>query len=154
MPTVQPIPDGYHTIQPYLHIRGAAHAIDFYKAAFAAVEILRLTQPDGSIGHAELRFGDSVVMLADEAPERAIYSPTYLGGSAVSIMIYVEDCDALYRRAIAAGARSIREPVDQFYGDRSAGVQDPFGFQWWIATHIKDVAPDELQAAAAAQTSS
>lgn len=147
MSPVKPIPDGYHSIQPYLHIRGAAEAIEFYKRAFGATERLRMAQPDGRIGHAELQFGDSVVMLADEFPERGIYSPAHFGGSGTSLMFYVEDCDAVYREALAAGAKSLREPADQFYGDRSAGVEDPFGFQWWLGTHIRDVSVEELQAA-------
>ena len=146
MSSVKAIPDGYHSLQPYLHVRGAAQAIEFYKQAFGATEVMRMPQPDGKLGHAEVRIGDSVVMLADEAPERGIYSPTHLGGSAVSLMFYVEDCDGVYQRALAAGGKSLREPTDQFYGDRTAGVEDPFGFQWWIGTHVKDVSMEEMQA--------
>jgi PhnB protein len=147
MPQVKPIPDGYHTIQPYLHIRGAAKALDFYQLAFGASEKFRMPQKDGLIGHAEIQIGDSVVMLADEKPEMGIYSPAHLGGSATSIMLYVEDCDAVYKQALAAGAKSLREPADQFYGDRTAGVEDPYGFQWWIGTHVKDVSMEEMQQA-------
>lgn len=147
MSQVKAIPDGYHSIQPYLHIKGAAEAIDFYKKAFGATEKMRMPQADGRIGHAELQFGDSVIMLADESPERNIYSPAHLGGSAVSVMFYVEDCDAVYKQALAAGAKSLREPEDQFYGDRSAGVEDPFGFQWWLGTHVKDVSMEEMRQA-------
>ena len=139
MSHVKAIPDGYHTIQPYLHIRGAAEALDFYKKAFAATERMRMAQEDGRIGHAEIQLGDSVIMLADEFPEKEIYSPKHFGGSAASIMFYVEDCDAVYHQALIAGAKSLREPADQPYGDRMSGVRDPFGYQWWIATHIKDV---------------
>lgn len=146
MPQVKPIPDGYHSIQPYLHIRGADKAIEFYKKAFGAIERMTMAQPDGRIGHAELVFGDSCVMLADEAPERNVFSPQHFGGSAVSIMLYVQDCDATYKQALAAGAKSLREPADQFYGDRSAGVEDPFGFQWWLGTHVRDVSAEEMQA--------
>lgn len=153
MSQVKAIPEGYHSIQPYLHIRGAAAAIDFYKQAFGATERMRMPQPDGRIGHAELEFGDSVVMLADEFPKRGIYGAAHYGGSAVSVMFYVEDCDAVYRQALAAGARSLREPADQFYGDRSASVEDPFGFQWWLGTHVKDVSAEEMQAAMAEQKS-
>jgi PhnB protein len=142
---VKAIPDGYHSIQPYLHIRGAAAALDFYKQAFAATERMRMQQPDGRIGHAEIQIGDSIVMLADENPATGIYSPAHLGGSAVSIMFYVEDCDAAYKQALAAGAKSLREPADQFYGDRMAGVEDPFGFQWWLGTHIKDVSMEAME---------
>jgi len=149
MSPVQPIPAGYHSIQPYLHLRGAAQAIDFYKAAFGATEIMRMPAPDGKrIMHAEIRLGDSVVMLADEHPERGIFSPAHFGGATSSLMFYVEQCDAVYKKALAAGAKSLREPADQFYGDRMAGVEDPFGIQWWIATHVKDVSPEEMQAAA------
>lgn len=151
MAAAKPIPEGYHSLQPYLHVRGAAQAIDFYKQAFNAVEIMRFPQPDGRIGHAELRMGDSVMMLADEVPERGIHSPAHFGGSAVSLVMYVEDCDAVYRQALAAGAKSLREPADQFYGDRGAGVEDPFGFQWWISTHIQDMSLEAMQKASAEQ---
>lgn len=147
MAKVKPIPDGYRSIQPYLHVRGASDAIEFYKKAFGAKERMRMPEPSGRIAHAEIEIGDSCIMLADEYPEKQIYSPKHLGGSAVSIMLYVQDCDATYKQALAAGAKSLREPADQFYGDRMAGVEDPFGFQWWIGTHIKDVSPEEMQAA-------
>jgi len=147
MSQVKAVPDGYHSIQPYLHIRGAAEAIDFYKKAFDATERMRMPQGDGRIGHAEIQIGDSVIMLADEFPEKDIYSPKHFGGSAVSIMLYVEDCDATYKQALNAGAKSLREPADQFYGDRTAGVEDPFGFQWWLGTHVKDVSMEDMQAA-------
>ena len=145
MSPIKAIPDGYHRIQPYLYIRGAAEAIDFYKKVFGATERMRMPQPDGRIGHAEILFGDSVIMLADEHPEKEIHSPKHFGGSPISIMLYVEDCDAVYQQALSAGAKSLREPADQFYGDRMAGVEDPFGFQWWLGTHIKDVSKEELQ---------
>ena len=151
MSPVKSIPDGYHSVQPYLHIRGAAQAIDFYKKAFGATEVMRMPGPDGKLMHAEIRFGDSVVMLADEYPERGIFSPAHFGGATSSLMLYVEKCDDVYRKALAAGATSKREPTDQFYGDRMAGVEDPFGFQWWIATHIKDVSEEEMKAAMAGQ---
>ena len=151
MAPVKPVPEGYHSVQPYLHVRGAAQAIEFYRQAFGAAEVMRIRRPDGAVGHAELRLGDSVIMLADEVPERGIHSAAHFGGSPVSLMVYVEDCDAAYRQALAAGARNLREPADQFYGDRSAGVEDPFGFQWWLATHIRDLTADELKSAAAEQ---
>lgn len=153
MSPVRPIPEGYHSIQPYLHIRGAVQAIEFYKTAFGAQEVMRMPAPDGRIQHAELRFGDSIVMLADEHPERGVYSPAHFGGASSSMMLYVENCDAIYRKALAAGGKSLREPADQFYGDRTAGVEDPFGYSWWIATHIKDVSPEEMKAALAGQAS-
>jgi PhnB protein len=151
MSTVRAVPEGYHSVQPYLYVRGAAQAIEFYKQAFGATEIMRFAQPDGKIGHAELRIGDSVIMLADEVPERGIHSPAHYGGSAVSLMVYVEDCDAVYERAIRTGAKSLREPTDQFFGDRNAGVEDPFGFQWWISTRIRDMTAEEMTKAATEQ---
>jgi len=148
MSPVKPIPDGYHSVQPYLHIRRAAQAIDFYRKALGATEIMRMSAPDGRLMHAEIRLGDSVVMLADEYPERQIYSPAHFGGATSSLMLYVENCDAVYTQALAAGAKSLREPTDQFYGDRMAGIEDPYGYSWWIATHIRDVSPEEMKAAA------
>jgi len=153
MSPVQPIPEGYHSVQPYLHIRGAAQAIEFYKQAFGATEIMRMPQPDGRLGHAEIRIGNSIVMLADEHPERGIHGPAHYGGAPMTLMFYTEDCDATYQKAIAAGSKSLREPTDQFYGDRMAGIEDPFGFQWYIATHVKDVSPEEMKAAMAEQPS-
>jgi PhnB protein len=134
---VKPIPDGYHSITPYLVVNGAAQIIDFAKQAFDAQEIMRMPGPGGTIGHAEIRIGDSVVMIADaggEYPSR----PT-------TLMLYVPNVDEVYRRALGAGGKSQREPADQFYGDRSAGVSDPAGNQWWIATHVEDVPPEEMQ---------
>ncbi|HTV04654.1 MAG TPA: VOC family protein [Acidobacteriaceae bacterium] len=144
MPQIKPIPDGYHTVQPYLILSNAAAAIDFYKKAFGAKERLRLER-DGRIGHAEIEIGDSCVMMADEHPQIGAYSPKHYGGSPVSLMIYVTDCDAVYKQALAAGATSDREPADQFYGDRMAGVVDPFGYKWFLGTHIKDVSLEEMQ---------
>ncbi len=142
---VKPVPDGYHSIQPYLMIDGALKAIEFYKKAFGATERLCMKQPDGRVGHAEIDIGDSCLMLADENPTIHAFSPNHYGGSPVSLLIYTKDCDAMYRQAIAAGAKSEREPADQFYGDRMAGVLDPFGYQWFIATHIKDVPKEHLE---------
>jgi PhnB protein len=147
MSKVKAIPDGYHSVQPYLYIRGAADAIEFYKKAFGASERMRMPQPDGRIAHAEIEIGDSCIMMADEFPERQVYGAKHYGGSAVSLMIYVPDCDATYKQALAAGAKSVREPADQVYGDRMGGVEDPFGFQWWVATHVKDVSMEEMQTA-------
>jgi PhnB protein len=144
MPKVKPIPDGYHSVQPYLIIKNAAAAIDFYKRAFGAKERLRM-EKDGRVGHAEIEIGDSCVMLADEHPEIGAHSPEHYGGSPVSLMVYVTDCDAVYKQALAAGAKSDREPADQFYGDRMAGVLDPFGYKWYLGTHIKDVSPKEME---------
>jgi PhnB protein len=153
MSPVKPVPDGYHSLQPYLHVRGAARAIEFYKRVFGAQEIMRMPQPDGRLGHAEIRIGDSVVMLADEAPEKGIHGPAHYGGAPMTMMLYTEDCDGVYRKAIAAGSKSLREPADQFYGDRMAGIEDPFGFQWYVATHVKDVSEEDMKAAMAGQGS-
>ena len=151
MSPVKPIPAGYHSVQPYLHVRGATKAIEFYKQVFGAQEIMRMPQPDGRLGHAEIRIGDSIVMLADEAPELGIHGPAHYGGAPMTLMFYTEDCDAIYKKAMAAGSKSLREPTDQFYGDRMAGLEDPFGFQWYVATHIKDVSEEEMKAAMAGQ---
>lgn len=144
MPQVKPIPDGYHAVQPYLILSDAAAAIDFYKNAFGAKERMRLER-DGHIGHAEIEIGDSCVMMADEHPEIGAYSPNHYGGSPVSLMIYVPDCDVAYKQALASGATSEREPADQFYGDRAAGVVDPFGYKWYLHAHIRDVSVEEMQ---------
>jgi PhnB protein len=134
----KPIPDGYHSVQPYLIFRNCAAAIDFCVKAFSAKEKLRMPNPDGRIGHAELQIGDSVIMMADEAPQVEAFSVEHFNGSPVSLLIYTEDCDAMYAQALAAGATSIREPTDQPYGDRMSGVRDPFGYRWYMATSIKD----------------
>jgi PhnB protein len=150
MSKVQPIPEGYHTATPYLIVKGAASAIEFYKKAFGATELLRMVQADGRIGHAEIKIGDSPIMLADEFPEMGARGPQSLGGSPVSILLHVEDVDALFSQAVAAGAKVLRPVQDQFYGDRSGGVTDPFGHLWYIATHKEDVSPEELKKRAAA----
>ncbi len=141
---VKPIPDGYHSITPYLIIKGAAKAIDFYKKAFGAVELFRMAGPDGKIGHAEMKFGDSPIMLADEHPEMGALSPQTVGGSSVGMMFYVEDVDTRFNQAVAAGAKVERPVKDQFYGDRSGTLVDPFGHKWTIGTHKEDVPPAEL----------
>lgn len=144
MPNVKPIPDGYHSVQPYLILKNASAAIDFYTKAFGAKERMRM-EKDGRIGHAELEIGDSVVMLADENAQIGALSAEHYGGSPIMLHVYVNDCDAVYKKALAAGAKSEREPADQFYGDRSAGVKDPFGYRWYLSTHIKDVSLEEMQ---------
>ena len=141
---VQPIPDGYHTVTPYLIVRDAAAAIEFYKRAFGATELLRMEGPGGKIGHAEIRIGDSPVMLAGEFPEMGTVGPQSLGGTPVSLLIYVADVDAAAERAVAAGAKVMRPVKDQFYGDRSGTFADPFGHVWTIATHKEDVTPEEI----------
>ena len=146
---VKPIPNGYHSITPYLIVKGGAAAIEFYKKAFGAVEVMRIPGPDGKLGHAEIRIGDSVVMLADEHPEMGARSPQTIGGTPVSILLYVEDVDAVFRQALAAGAKIQRPIEDKFYGDRMGSLDDPFGHVWHIATHTKDVTPEEMKKAAA-----
>jgi PhnB protein len=147
---VKPIPEGYHTATPYLIVTGAAKAIEFYKSAFGADEIMRMPQPDGRIGHAEIKIGDSTIMLADEFPEMGARSPQSLGGSPVSILLYVENVDTVFAQAVAAGAKVQRPLADQFYGDRTGGVTDPFGHVWYIATHTEDVSEEEMKKRAAA----
>ena len=142
---VKPIPDGYHSVTPYLIVRGAARAIDFYKQAFGAAELFRMDAPGNKISHAEIKIGDSPVMLADEHPEQGAKSPETLGGSAVHLMIYVEDVDSVFNRALAAGGKETKALQDQFYGDRSGTLTDPFGHSWTVATHKEDVAPQEMQ---------
>jgi PhnB protein len=147
---VKPIPDGYHSVTPYLIVKGAAKAIDFYKQVFGATETFRMPQPDGRIGHAELKIGNSTIMLADEFPERNISGPESLGGTPVMIHLYIDDVDTVAKRAVAAGAKEIRPVQDQFYGDRSGMFADPFGHQWNIATHVEDLSPEEIGKRAAA----
>jgi len=147
---VKPIPEGYHTATPYLIVRNAARAIEFYRKAFGATELMRMAEPNGRIGHAEIRIGDSPIMLADEMPEMGFRSPESLGGSPVSILLYVEEVDAVFNQAVAAGAKVQRPVADQFYGDRTGGVTDPFGHVWYIATHKEDVSPEGMRKRAAA----
>jgi PhnB protein len=142
---VKPIPDGYHTVTPYLYIRGAARALDFYKKAFGAVELMRMATPQGKVGHAEIKIGDSHLMLADEHPEMGARGPESLGGASAGLCLYVEDADARFHQAVAAGAKVVRPLKDQFYGDRSGTVADPFGHVWTIATHKEDVPPEEMR---------
>ncbi len=144
MATVSPVPEGYHTVTPYLIVAGAAEAIEFYKRAFGATELMRLTQPDGKIGHAELQIGDSRVMLADEFPEMGAKGPISFGGTPITLHLYVPNVDETYAQAVAAGATATRPVRDQFYGDRSGGLQDPFGHSWYLATHVEDVSEAEL----------
>jgi len=142
---VKPIPDGYRTVTPYLIVKGAAQAIDFYKKAFAAEEIMRFPGPDGRIGHAEIRIGDSTIMLADEHPAMQALGPQSRGGTTVGFVIYVPDVDRRVALAIEAGAKIVRPVQNQFYGDRSGTLVDPFGHQWTIASHVEDVPPEEMQ---------
>ncbi len=147
---VKAIPDGYHSVTPYLIIKGAAAALDFYKKAFGAKELFRFPMPDGRIGHAEMKIGDSPIMLADE-PQDAVHqqlghkAPKSLGGTTVGVMLYVDDVDAVAKQAVAAGAKEVRPVTNQFYGDRSGTFLDPFGHIWTIATHKEDVSSEEMQ---------
>ncbi len=144
MSPVKPIPAGYPRVSPYLSVDGAAAAIDFYKKVLGATERMRMDAPDGRIGHAELQLGDSVVMLADEYPEMKIVGPKKVGGTPVTISVYVEDVDATFKAALDAGAKELRPLTDEFYGDRIGQFEDPFGHRWSVATHIEDVSPEEM----------
>ena len=141
----KPVPDGYRTVTPYLAVNNAEAAIDFYKRAFGAREVIRHGAPGGKVGHAELMIGDSMIMLADEFPEMDTHGPRHYGGSPVSLHLYVEDVDSLAKRAEQAGAKIVRPLEDKFYGDRLGTLEDPFGHTWHISTHIEDVSPEEIQ---------
>lgn len=141
---VDPIPEGYPRVTPYLVVDGAAAAIDFYTSVLGATERMRMGGPDGKVGHAEIELGDSVVMLADEHPEVDARGPKSVGGTPVSLHVYVEDADGVFERAIEAGAKTLRPVEDQFYGDRLGSFEDPFGHQWNVATHVEDVSPEEM----------
>jgi PhnB protein len=141
---VNPIPEGYHSVTPYLIVKGAAKAIDYYKRVFGATEIMRMPGPNGTVGHAEIKVGDSVIMLADEQ-QGNFRSPEGLGGSPVSLMVYVEDVDSTFKQAISNGAKETRAVQDQFYGDRSGNLVDPFGHVWTVATHKEDVSEEEMK---------
>ena len=142
---VQNPPQGYHTLTPYMTVKDARAALDFYARAFGAEKVLLLSMPDGSVAHAEIRIGDSVVMLAEENEAWGNRSPLSLGGSPMFLMAYVDDVDAAFRRAVAAGATEVRPVADQFYGDRPGTLKDPYGHQWTLATHIEDVSEAEAQ---------
>lgn len=142
---VKPVPEGYHSVIPYLVMKNAARAIDFYKDVLGAKELFRMPTPSGGIGHAELLIGDSHIMLADEQPEMDAWGPDKFGGSPITIMVYLPDVDAAVARAKKGGASVTREVQDQFYGDRSGVIRDPFGHVWNLATHIEDVSPEEME---------
>jgi PhnB protein len=142
---VKPIPDGYQAVTPYLVIQGASAAIDYYKKVFGATERMRMDAPGGTIGHAELSIGGSMIMLADEYPDMGYRGPKAFGGSPVSLMLYVPNVDEVFKRAVDAGAKPIRPVADQFYGDRMGTIEDPFGHVWTIGTHVEDVSPEEMQ---------
>jgi PhnB protein len=145
MADVKPIPEGYPRVTPYLFVDGADAAIEFYVNIFGAKEKMRMGGPDGKIGHAELELGDSIIMLADEHPDMGALSPKTVGGSPVMITVYVEDVDAVFDAALAAGAKEERAVENQFYGDRTGGFEDPFGHRWHVATHVEDVPPEEME---------
>ena len=144
MSPVQPIPEGYPRLSPYLCVDGAARAIEFYTDVLGATERMRMDGPDGRIGHAELQLGNSVIMLADEYPDIGFLSPTRIGGTAVTLHAYVEDVDAVFEKALAAGAKALRPVEDQFYGDRSGQFEDPFGHRWSVASHVEDIDAEEM----------
>jgi PhnB protein len=141
---VKPIPDGYHTATPYLIVDGGVKALEYYKKAFGAEELFRMDAPGGKIGHAEFQIGNSRIMMADEHPEMGHRGPLARGGTSVAIMLYVSDCDAMYKRAIQAGGKEVKPLQDQFYGDRSGTLTDPFGHMWTVATHKEDLSPEEI----------
>ena len=151
---VRPTPKGYHAVTPYLSVKGAASAIAFYKKAFGAKEIMRMPGPGGTIGHAEIQIGDSRIMLADEYPEMNFRSPQAFGGTPVAISLYVQDVDRVVKKAIAGSAKVLRPVTDQFYGDRSGSLEDPFGHVWHVATHKEDIPMKELKKRAAAMAAS
>jgi PhnB protein len=140
-----PVPEGYHTLTPYLAVEDATAAIDFYQRAFGAKERVRMPGPDGMIAHAELEIGDSKVMLADPFPQSSTRPPKELGGTSVGIFVYVENVDEVFQKAVDAGATATMEPDDQFWGDRFGSVTDPFGHSWQISTHVEDVPPEEME---------
>ena len=146
---VKPIPDGYPQVSPYLFVDDGTAAIEFYTSVFGATERMRMPAPGGKIGHAELQIGDSLLMVADEFPEFGGSSPKTVGGSPVIVSVYVEDVDAVFDKAVQAGATVVRPVENQFYGDRTGSFEDPFGHQWSIATHVEDVPPDEMERRAA-----
>jgi PhnB protein len=146
---VNPIPDGYPRVTPYLIVNGAAAAIDFYTSLLGATERMRMAGPDGKLGHAELEIGDSVIMLADEHPEMNARGPKTVGGTPVFLHVYVEDADSVFERAVEAGAEPLQPVEDKFYGDRSGGFEDPFGHHWNVATHVEDIPLDEMSKRAA-----
>jgi PhnB protein len=153
MPNVKPIPEGYHSVTPYLFEKNAAAAIEFYKQVFGAQEVLRMPGPGGKIMHAEINIGDSRVMLADENPQMNALGPLSIGGCSSSLYVYVSDVDSVVKKAEAAGAKLTRPVKDQFYGDRSGSFTDPFGYTWSVATHVEDVSPEEVGRRAAASMS-
>jgi PhnB protein len=153
MTNINPTPEGYHSVTPYLFIKGAAGAIEFYKNVFGATEVMRMPGPNGQIMHAELKIGDSKIMLSDENPQMGALSPQTIGGTASGLNVYIADVDVVVQKAVDAGAKLVRPVKDQFYGDRSGSIIDPFGHMWSVATHVEDVSPEEMSKRAAAAMS-
>ncbi len=151
---VKPIPDGYPRVTPYLIIDGASAAIEFYGSVLGATERMRMPAPDDKVGHAELQIGDSVIMLADEAPGMGARGPRAVGGTPVTLHVYVEDVDSVFDRAVEAGAKALSPVEDRFYGDRSGQFEDPFGHRWDVATHVEDVPPEDMAKRMAAMSAS
>lgn len=149
MANAKPIPEGYPQVTPYLAVEDANRAIEWYSTVFGTRERMRLGAPDGKVGHAELELGDSLLMLADEFPEMGMRSPKAVGGTPVTISLYVDDVDGVFERAVQGGAKPLRQIEDQFYGDRVGSFEDPFGHRWSVATHVEDVPPDEMERRAA-----
>jgi PhnB protein len=149
MAKVKPCPDGYPRVSPYLCVAGAAEAIEFYKRIFGATERMRMAAPDGKIGHAELLIGESVIMLSDEYPDMQVRAPRSVGGTPVTIHVYLEGVDDVFDRAVKGGAKVVQGVENQFYGDRSGQFEDPFGHRWNVATHVEDVSPEEMEKRAA-----
>lgn len=147
---VKPIPDGYHAVTPYLFIKGAAKALEFYQKAFGAKVRMRMDGPNGTVGHAEIQIGDSAIMLADECPQMEARSPQSIGGSPVGLHLYVEDVDTVFNQAVAAGAKVMTPVENKFYGDRIGSLTDPFGHIWYVSTHKEDLSPEEIGKRAAA----
>lgn len=145
MAKVNPIPEGCHSVQPYMMFEDCGRAMAFYKSAFGAEERMCMRSKDGRVQHAEIRIGDSCVMMAEETPSHEAFAVPHYGGSPITLMLYTENTDAMYARAVKAGGKSLREPADQPYGTRMAGVQDPFGYKWWIGTQIEDMSVEEMQ---------
>jgi PhnB protein len=143
--SVKPVPEGFHTATPYLTINDGVEALEFYKKAFGATEKYKLVMPDGRLGHAEIRIGDSIIMLGEEFKEYGCTSPRTLGGTPVGIYLYVPDVDTFFKKALAAGATERKPVTDQFYGDRSGQLEDPYGHVWWVATHKEDLTPQEIE---------
>jgi PhnB protein len=152
MADVKPIPDGYHSVTPYLFVKSAGSAIEFYKKVFGAQEVMRMSGANGQVMHAELRIGDSLIMLSEENPQMGTQGPQSLGGTASSLHLYVENVDAVAGKAVEAGAKLVRPVIDQFYGDRSGTLIDPFGHMWSVGTHVEDVSPEEMRKRVAAMS--